>query len=450
LVASSMEQGMKRRTFLQLSGAAGLAAALAACGSGGSGGGDQLKFWLTPNASPEQMKKFTDQMGNGFAKAEKGAKVSSLVIPWENALTKYTAAFSGGNPPDITYQIIPWMNKWRSTGVLADFRKFASDSELAAFTQGQPKSYLEAATGPKGELFAVPFTQGFQPLALNQDVWEKAGQPPLPATLEDMIDFAKALTIDKKGRKLGEPGFDKDNVAHYGMAWPAIPTFEDNWVWQYFWAYGSDYINADHNDIGFDNPEGRAALQVMKGLVSSGGTAPPGLFSDTSRWDNAAISGATAMKWMPPITADQCKQYPKARLKVIPLPSGPAGKAVVAGCGYYAISAKSKHPKTAYQFAKYLLEPTQADTYIRMILGLPTRPVQGEYYDKPLADPRMNQFLNEANSYSKYARATLVLKFQPQEYLLGKINDYLFGRQSLDDMISDASKGIKQMAKSAG
>lgn len=441
---------MNRRTFLQVAGAAGLGAALAACGSGGSGGSDQVKFWLTPNASPEAMKKFTDQMASGFAQAVKGSKVSSLVIPWENALTKYTAAFSGGNPPDVTYQIIPWMNKWRSTGVLADFRKFASDSELAAFTKGQPKSYLDAATGPKGELFAVPFTQGFQPLAMNQDVWEKAGQPPLPTTLEGMIDFAEALTFDKKGRNLKDPGFDKDSVAHYGMAWPAIPTSEDNWVWQYFWAYGSDYINADHNDIGFDNPEGREALQVMKRLVTSKATTPPGLFSDASRWDTAAISGVAGMRWMQPLTADQCKQFPKARLKVIPLPSGPKGKAIVAGCGYYAMSAKSQHAKKTYEFAKFLLAPAQADTYIRMILAQPTRPVEGNYYSAPLADPRMNQFLNEMNSYRQYARATLVLKFQPQEFLLGKINDYLYGRQSLDDMISDASKGIKQMAKSAG
>jgi ABC-type glycerol-3-phosphate transport system substrate-binding protein len=187
----------------------------------------------------------------------------------------------------------------------------------------------------------------------------------------------------------------------------------------------------------------------MKRLVSSGATAPPGLFADNARWDTATISGTTGMQWMTPLTQDMCKQFPQARLKVIDLPSGPANKAIVAGCGYYAMAAKSKNPELTYEFAKYLLDPAQADVYIRMILGLPTRPIQGNYYAQPLADPRMNTFLNEAASYGAYARATLVLPYQPQEYLLGKINDYLFGKQSLDAMISDASKGIQQMAKSA-
>ncbi|MFE9693850.1 ABC transporter substrate-binding protein [Micromonospora sp. NPDC005806] len=444
--------GLPRRGFLQLAGLAGLGSTLAACGLGeedkGSGGGN-LNFWLTPNASPEAMKQFTDQMAAGFQRTSKGATVTSLVIPWENALTKYTAGFSGGNPPDVTYQIIPWMNKWRSTGVLADFKQMASKEELAALTDGQPESYLKAATGDKGELFAVPFTQGFQPLAMNLAVWEKAGKPPLPTTLEEMIPFAEAMTFDKKGRNLKDPGFDKNNVEHYGMSWPALPTFEDNWVWQYFWAYGSDYVNGSKDDIGFNNPEGREALEVMKRLVTSGATTPPSLFADTARWDAATVSGKTGMQWMPPLSAATCKQFPQARMKVIDLPSGPAGKAIVAGCGYYAMAAKSKNPELTYQFAKYLLDPKQADVYIRMILGLPTRPVQGNYYAEPLADPRMNTFLNEAASYGKHARATLILPYQPQEYLLGKINDYLFGRQSLEAMISEASKGIRQMAKSA-
>lgn len=445
---------LPRRGFLQMAGVAGLGSMLAACGlgegnksSGGKGG--NLNFWLTPNASPEAMKNFTDQMASGFGQAQKGATVTSLVIPWEDALTKYTAGFSGGNPPDVTYQIIPWMNKWRSTGVLADFKKFASKEDLAALTGGQPASYLKAATGDKGELFAVPFTQGFQPLVVNLAVWEKAGKPPLPTTLESMTAFAEAMTFDKNGRNAKDPGFDKGNVAQYGMCWPPVTTMEDNWVWQYFWAYGSDYINEARDDIGFNNAEGRAALEVMKQQVSSVSNAPPGLFSDAARWGTATVEGRTGMQWMPPITEAVCKQFPDARLKVIDLPSGPAGKAIVGGCGYYAMAAKSKNPELTYQFAKYLLDPKQADVYIRMILGLPTRPVQGNYYAEPLADPRMNTFLNEATSYASQVRATLILPYQPQEFLLGKINDYLFGKQSLDAMISDASKGIQQMAKSA-
>ncbi len=441
--------GMGRRTFLQAVGAAGIGVALAGCGSSGGSSSKKVTLWLTPNASDADMAAFTKRMATGFEKSDSGAKVSSLVIPWENALTKYTAAYSGGTPPDVTYQIIPWMNKWRTTGVLADFKKHVSDSDLAPILDGVPKGYLDAARGTKGELLAVPFTQSYFSLVLNEDLWEQAGKPELPTTYENLIDFAKKLTIDKKGRKLGEPGFDGKKVAHYGMSWPLVPTIQDNYVWQYFWSYGSDYVSADHKDVGFNNDEGRAALKAMKAMSDSGAATPPGLYTDTNKWADAACSGAAAMQWTDQLTPAQAKQYPKVRLKVIPLPGGPAGKAVVAGCGYWAVSAKSKNIDKAFEFAKFLLSPTQADDYIRMILGRPTRKVSGDFYSKPLADPRMNQLLNDSNSYSQYARPTLVLPFQPQEYLLGKINDYLSGRQGLDAMIKDASNQIKQMARTA-
>ncbi|WP_198664412.1 ABC transporter substrate-binding protein [Jiangella endophytica] len=447
---------MSRRRVLQIGGAAGLAAFLGSCGlgessSGGSSSGStSLDFWLTPNSSPEAMKAFTTEMATGI-KESSGGEISaaSLVIPWENALTKYTAGFSGNNPPDVTYQIIPWMNKWRETGVLADFREFASDEDLEYYTSGQPQSYLDAATGENGELLAVPFTQGFQPLGLNAAIWEKAGQPPLPTTFEEMIGFAEALTFDTSGRNLKDPGFDAENVEHWGMAWSSIPTQEDNWVWQYFWGYGSDYINEAGDDIGFDTAEGREALEVMKRLVDSGATVPQGTFADDARWSQSTISGKSGMQWMPPPSEEVFKQYPDARLTVVPLPGGPAGRNIVAGCGYWAIAAESENPEAAYEFARFLLQPAQADRYIRMILGQPTRPVEGNFYEEPLADPRMNTFQNEATEYGQYARATLVLPYQPQEFLIGKINDYLFNGQPLDAMITDASAGIRQMAGAA-
>ncbi|HVX46819.1 MAG TPA: extracellular solute-binding protein [Mycobacteriales bacterium] len=438
--------GIKRRTLLQAFGAAGVAAGLAGCGGSSS---KKVTFWLTPNASDQDMAAYVKRMSTGFEKKNKGVTVSSLIIPWENALTKYTAAYSGGAPPDVTYQIIPWMNKWRSTGVLADFHKHLSAADLDPILNGAAKGYIDAAQGPKGELLAVPFTQGYFVLVLNEDIWEKAGKPALPKTYEEMVPFAQALTMDKQGRKLGDSGFDAKNVDHYGMTWPLVPTIQDNYVWQYFWSYGSDYISADHKDIGFDNDAGRAALKAMKAMSDSGAATPPGLYTDTNKWSDTIYAGKAAMQWTDQFTPDQAKQYPKVRFRVLDLPSGPSGRSVVAGCGYWAVSAKSGNIDRAFELAKFLLSPTQADDYIRMILGRPVRTVSGDFYSKPLADPRINMLLNDSTSYGKFARPTLVLPYQPQEYLLGKINDYLSGRQDLDAMIKEASSHIQQMARTS-
>lgn len=437
---------VERRTFLQLMGAAGAGLVLAGCG-GGSSSGTSLNFWLTPNATQAEMQAYVTRMTRGFKRVAPKDKVTSLIIPWDNALTKYTAAYSGANPPDVTYQITLWLNQWRNTAALADFKKLATPEELRSMLAGVPRSYVDAATGNNGEIFAIPFVQSYFSLNVNESIWIKAGKPPLPTTYEQMITFARATTFDKKGRKLGEAGFDAGNVDHYGMTWDPNPATQTNYVWQYFWAYGTDYISEDGKDIGFNNDAGRAALKVMKDMVDCGGATPPGLYTDETKWGDAVVAGEAAMGWTQPLTLAQAQQYPKARLKVIALPSGPHGRAVVGGCGYFAVASKSSNQKQAYAFAKYLLSAPQANDYIRTILGQPVHPVKGDYYSKPLGDPRINQFLNEAAPMGKYARIGKILKYQPETYLLGKINDYLYGRQGMDQMIADASKQVKQMAR---
>jgi multiple sugar transport system substrate-binding protein len=444
------EKVLGRRGFLQACGALGVGALAAGCGAGGAGSSSkELTFWLTPNASDAEMAAYVKRMATGFEKQGGGAKVTDLIVPWENALTKYTAAYTGGNPPDVAYQIIPWMGKWRTSGVLADFKKHLG-SDVNPLTKGVPQGYLDAASGNKGELFGIPFVQAYYVLCINEDIWEKAGKPALPATYDEMIPFAKALTMDTSGRKLGESGFNSSHVAHYGMTWPLVPTVQTNYVWNYLWSYDSDYISADHKDIGFNNDQGRAALQNLKAMSDSGAATPKGFYTDPTQWDNAIFAGKTGMQWVGQFTADRATQYPKARIKVIELPSGPTGiKSMVAGCGYWTVSARSKSLGQAFELARFLLEPNQADDYVHTIVGQPARAVAGKFYSKPLQDPRMNTFLNEATPENKYARPTLVLPYEPEDYLLGKINDYLSGRQSLDQMIKEASNQVKQMARNA-
>ncbi len=101
-------------------------------------------------------------------------------------------------------------------------------------------------------------------LTLNEEIWEKAGKPTLPVTYEDIIPFARKLTFDKAGKRLGEAGFDPKNIAHWGMTWAGSTGAETNYIWNYLWAYGADIVNKDKNDIGFGGAQGRAALTHMK------------------------------------------------------------------------------------------------------------------------------------------------------------------------------------------
>ncbi|GAA1560656.1 sugar ABC transporter substrate-binding protein [Kribbella sancticallisti] len=441
-----------RRKFLKLTAGVGSALLLSSCGDDGErAGSGQPVYWTQPNAGQKEMQAFLTEIEKGFAADNPGMTAKTLLVPWEDSLTKYTAAFSAGNPPDVTYQIIPWMNKWRDSGVLADFRDIAPKEDIDKLLENVNPSLLKVAQGAGGELRAIPYvTDSGHNLTVNLNVWEKAGKPPFPTTYAEMIDFAKAMTVDAKGRRLGEAGFDKSKVDHYGMTWPTAPAIQENYVWHYFWSFGTEYISEDGRDIGFDNEAGRGALENMKEMVDSGAATPPGLYTDESKWANAMVSGRSGMQWTHALSADQAKAFPAARLKLLEPPNGPGGdQFMVGGCGYIAVAAKSKNREAAYKLAKHILSPGPKERYTRLILGLPINGSAGAFYTE-LPDPRMNEFMNEASKMTRFQRIPPALKYQPNEYLIGKINDYVTGRQSLDDMIRDARNQIKQMAAAAG
>jgi ABC-type glycerol-3-phosphate transport system substrate-binding protein len=447
MAQNGLEAAISRRRFLALAGAVGGAAALAGCGGGEGSSSKGLTYWVPPNAELPRMQAFLDGVKSEFEKGSAGAKLENVLVPWEEALTKYTAAYSGGNPPDVTYQIIPWMNKWRTTGVLADLRALDKDF-TEKFLDGVNADYIKAAEGTKGELLGLPYVGGYWVLAVNEAVWEKAGKPALPKTYEEMIPFAQAMTFDKKGRKLGESGYDARNVENYGMCWAPSPPIQDNYLWQYFWSFGADYISADGKDIGFNNDAGRAALKHMKAMLDSGAATPPNLYTEDKRWQAAVMSGKCGMSWSEGFTLEYAQQYPDLRVKVLEPPAGPGGAYVVGACGFLSVAAKSKNTAGALDLVKYLVGEKSLQEFNKLILAKPVRPQPDNYYDG-LGDPRMTQFMNDAAGLSKYVKTTRILAYQPQEYLMGKINDFLLGRQNLDSMINDASTQIKQMAKAA-
>lgn len=453
---TSLHPSLSRRALLG-STAAAAAAITVGCSPVGSGGdGDltdqshsgpiSLSFWKPPGLDPKPENAFYDARGGEFTSAHNGDKIDHLIVPWEDALTKFTAAFGGGTAPDISYLILLWLNQFSSAGALAALDDIDPKLDLTGFAAGP----LDSAKGKDGKLYGLPYYSSRWCLALNEDVWEAAGSPELPKTYEDLSRFVKELTRDQKGRSPGESGFDKDNIKTYGMTWSGVAGQQVNYLWNYLWAYGADYVAKDAKDIGFNTDGGRQALELMRDLQVTGAATPLTLYSDPDKWGELIMTGRSAVSWMAPPTASIFEKFPKARLKVLDLPSGPAGQFVLGGVGYLSISAKSKYPQTALDFIRVLTTDENVSKYIQKTLVFPVRDsITSSVYDS-VTNKRAKDFLTTGLPQGKFLRLTRPIPYSGENYLIGEINNYVNGQKKLDAMLADASKQIGTMARNAG
>lgn len=435
---------ISRRSFLAGSAASAGLVGLSLTGCSPKGGGSSssdLTFWKPPVGELKWdtafYKKLLQKSVGDAGKAE------LLVIPWENAETKYTAAFASKKPPDVTYQIVPWMNKFRGTSALLDLNELLPDV-IKSINGVAPETARAVATGPKGEVYGIPFGIGHFVLALNEDVWEKAGKPDLPTSYEEMIPFAKSMTIDKSGKRLGQSGFDEKNVRTYGYQ----VTKDSNYLWNYLWNYGADLLNKDNTDIGFDTSEGRAGLTALKKMVESGAVVPLTKYTDESKWAELIFKGDVAMAWMPSVSDDFAKRYPKTRLKVLQTPKGPAGQFTVGGAGFWSIASKSDNQDGAAELIKDLTSEANSKAALTEIMTYPVKDEGPEFFSG-LTNKLQHDVMVAGMEQTKYARLDKVAPFDPSELLLSKIMDYLIGRADLDKMIKDSSDQVKTMAAAA-
>lgn len=407
-----------------------------------------LTFWKPPGQLPEGENKFYADLAKAFGSQHDGDEVKHLLVPWNDAFTKFTAAFGGGTAPDVSYLILLWLNQFGSAGALTPLNEI--DKNIDSTLSGYNESAVGSARGPGDELYGLPYYSSRWVLAMNEAVWEKAGKPALPKTYADLAEFVKKLTFDKSGRVLGQSGFDAKNIATYGLAWPGAYEIQANYLWNYLWAYGSDYVSKDGKDIGFDNPQGREALTLMRQVQESGAATPMSLYADPQKWGDLIMTGRAGVQWMAPPTVDSFKANPRTRLKVLDLPSGPAGTFVVGGVGYLCVSSKCENPQTALDFIKFATNDENTTKYLQQTLLFPVKDSISEEAFSTVTDERVRRFLNDSLPQGESMRLTRPLPYNAEQYLAGEINNYVSGQKDLDAMIKAASKQIGTMAKNAG
>ncbi|WP_340375053.1 sugar ABC transporter substrate-binding protein [Streptomyces sp. SS7] len=307
--------------------AAGMAAAgtLAACGGnngrgGGSGSGKNLVqyFHAYGEAGVEQAVK-------RYAKAYKGANVTTQWITGSQFEQKLFAALLTKNAPDV-FEFHPQIQLVKSGQVadLTDIIEPVKDD----FNPADIKSHTV-----DGKIYGVRMIDDPQFFFYRPSLFEKA-KIEVPQTLEELIEAAAKLKTSKvKGAFLGN---DITPVQS-----PLI------------WSAGADTLTED-NKVAFNTDAVADGLKQLRSLFTSGNLL---LDAPADWWDPSAFTqGLTAIQWCGMWAMPAMQQALGDDIGIFPFPKvGSAGRQSVTNGGWSMfVNAKGDNVEAAKEYVKWL------------------------------------------------------------------------------------------------
>lgn len=275
-----------------------------------------------------------------FQTANPNIKVNVDVSDWDSYWTKLNTLIAGGTPPDVFAMDAPLFLDWQSRGALLNLQPYIDKNP--GFLDGFYPATLTAYKTADG-YFGLP--RDFQSIVLfyNKDMFDTAGlaYPTADWTYDDLLTASKALTLDKDG---------DGKIDQFGL-------WTDTWDMELFWssaiwAYGGEIISEDHTKTLIGEGGARDAWAYIDSLYKEGVMPSPttaGEYGDDLFQSNMAAM-TTIGHWAVP-------GYVQAGLNfdVVPMPTGPAGKATSVNSAGFVVSKGSKNPDAAFEFIKFAL-----------------------------------------------------------------------------------------------
>lgn len=299
----------------------------AACSSGGGSKdkGDkpkELTVWLQQT--------FSEEFNEGYAALYKefgeqnGIKMNVEILDAADLRdTKLPAAIESGDIPNITMMEPMSLYPYVKAG------KLVETTDVVAELKTNGTEFYEsllAAAKVDGKLYAVPYNAQSWMLWYRKDKLEAAGYDHAPATWEEMLEMAKAIT---------DPA---DNFYGAGFAAGATASDFNNMSQSMLWSYGGSVMK--NNKLNLDSAESRAAIEMELKFFEEGTVAPDMIAGDDMANNTAMLSGTAGFIVNIPTIANALKTDAPEIWEVTgcsPLPAGPNGSYPLAAVGMMSI-----------------------------------------------------------------------------------------------------------------
>jgi multiple sugar transport system substrate-binding protein len=354
---------MRVRKVFALGATLSLAAVVSACSSSGSGGGSGSKTlnwwtWDDKQAAAYQV------CAKDFEKANHGVTVKISQYDVADYFTKLTAGFVAGNAPDAfqdSVQFFPQYVDQHQLLPLDDFIK-KDKFDLSRFSIG-----VDSWKYTDGKQYGLPLDWAATGLYYNKDMLAKAGytaqdvanlnwNPDNGGTIGKMITH---LTVDTKGRRGDQPGFDKNHIKTYGFGEMAAKDFLGQTTWSSFlstmgWRLG-DKPNWP-TQLNYNDPRFVKTMDWIRSLVAKGYAPEIGEFTSSVSDVDLLSSGKVAMETGGSWEAATFAKIPNIKVGIGPTVLGPDGKtrAVFSNSNGNTIWAGTKNPDLTWKWVSYM------------------------------------------------------------------------------------------------
>jgi multiple sugar transport system permease protein len=341
--------------------------------------GGSLDFTIPDKNAPDPKTRADRAVIDAFEREHPNIRLvnaNGLQIKGPAGESNLLMAFAGGNAPDVVYVNFRDMENYIQQGFLVPLDGYlARDPRILSRIHPLIRHVITV----DGHVYALPYAQFVQALYYRKDLFEQAGLDPNrpPRDWNEFYDDCRRITNQPKGV--------------WGFEWPTAAEDQAYWWINILWQAGGEVTrqNAKGQWIAaFDTPQGVAALEFYKHLVSDPYISPIdgkryiGVASQGSpQYSNDEGRGKVAM-WFAyqsgviANTADATAINPSL-LGIAPMPKGPTGiSANEINAAMWAISSQTKSPtvrEASWQFIKFMgsdeADRIRTQSYVQAGLG---------------------------------------------------------------------------------
>lgn len=299
------------------------------------------------------------QIIQNFEKAHPDIDIKVEIVPWDELHTKYLAAYSAGNAPDVIRVDPTQLLLLERANSLAPL-----DPYLKSWSQSTKNDFFHwNGTVIDGKKYAMPVDENVFTLVYRKDLFAEKHLAP-PKSWDDFVNDAKALTTNDR----------------WGFAFPAARSGSYFHVIfaPFVWGSGGQLLDSN-GQAAFNSPADARALGFLYDLVHKYKVAPPDVTSlNLQDVMQGFMAGKYAMVIEGAIRYSSLEQSNllKGNLGVafMPSPNGTAPAPAYATGGWnLGINPKSAHKDQAWQFLDFYTSQQSQEILARVAGDFPTR-----------------------------------------------------------------------------